>query len=206
MDEISDLVAPHYVEMQASPERVRSILRRHGRPHEPADVTDMITRLVGPNGLRPDLRQGHYVQNMLSLAMEMLPFFYGRVWRLLDFGQPLLLTSDEPVAVSRSEDSGGIAQSRAIWFPLDRQHALALTRTGIESIVPSKQTRANQINSIVATQAHRWIFHHPADDPLAQLEIGPRMMVVDEVVDVKVEGDTIRELHRLVDRPVTTQE
>jgi hypothetical protein len=206
MDEVAELVAPYYVEMHASPERIRGILRRQGRPHGPTDVDNMIARLVGPDGLRPVLRQGHYVQNMLELAMNLLPLLYQRVWRLLDFREPMLLTSDEPVAVRRSGDAGGIADSRAIWFPLDRQHALAFTQGGIEGIVPSARTRANQINSIIANQAHRWIFHHPDDNPLAGLEIGPRMTLVEEVVDVKADGDTIRELVRLVERPVERAE
>lgn len=207
MDEVANLVAPHFVELHASPERVRAMLRRSGRPHKPTDVDNIIAWLTGPEGPRPVLRQGHYVQNMLQLAMEIMPHLFQRVWRLLDFGEPMLLTSDEPVAIDQSQDdAGGIANSRAIWIPLDRQHALAFTRTGTEQIVPSKRTRANQINSIIASQAHRWIFHHPDDNPLVGLKLGPRTTLADEVVDVIRGGDTIRELHRLVERPVTERE
>jgi len=203
MDEVANLLAPHYVELHATPDRVRAMLRHSGRPHAPRDVDDMITWLTGPNGLRPVLRQGHYVQNMLELAMKLIPLLFQRVWRLLDFGEPMLLISDEPVAIHRlQEGTGGIANSRAIWIPLDRQHALALTRTGTEQTVPSRRVRAEQINSMIASQAHRWIFHHPDDNPLAGLELAPRMVLADEIFDVRRDGDTVREIHRLVRRPV----
>jgi hypothetical protein len=203
LERMVQLSAPHYVELQATPERVRDALRRSGQPHSRADVENMIARLTGPGGPRPVLRKAHYVQNMLRLALEsIMPLVFCRHWRLLDFGQPLLLTGDEPVAVLRPEgETTGIADSRAIWLPLDRQHALALTRTGTEQIVPSGPVRASQVNLIVAAQAERWIFHHPDDRPLAGMEIGPRTRIVDEVVGRRIEGDTVRELHHFVKTP-----
>ena len=211
VDELNTLMVPHFAEMYITPERVRAELRRSGQPYGSTDVENMLARLTRPGLLRPKLRQGHHVQNMLQLALDsIMPLLWQRTWRLLEFGEPMLLTSDEPVAVFRPEDNtagiAGIADSRAIWLPLDRQHALAFTLTGAEQVVPSGPTRARQINSIVATQARRWIFHHPDDNPLAGLELGPRMVVVDEVVGVRREGDTIRELHRLVRRPATHEE
>jgi Protein of unknown function (DUF4238) len=68
MDEVAELVAPYYVEMHASPERIRGILRRQGRPHGPTDVDNMIARLVGPDGLRPVLRQGKHSRPPVCLS------------------------------------------------------------------------------------------------------------------------------------------
>lgn len=211
MDQVSTVMAPHFAEMYVTPERVRTALRRSGQPHGSADVEKTLARLTSPGVIRPILRQGHYVQDMISIAVQaIMPLLWQRTWRLLEFGKPMLLTSDEPVAVLQSDGVttgiSEIADARAIWLPLDRQHALAFTLTGTERVVPSGPTRARKINWIVATQAHRWIFHHPDDNPLIGLELGPRTMVADEVVSVRREGNTIRELHRLVRRPVTQQE
>src|SRR5258708_36106431 len=67
VNELTTLMAPHFVELHATPERVRATLRRLGQPHGPADVKNMIAQLIGPAGLRPVFRQGHYVQEMLRV-------------------------------------------------------------------------------------------------------------------------------------------
>jgi hypothetical protein len=203
VENIANIMAPDFVAMQATPDRVRATLRRSGRPHGDTEVEQMIARLTGPDGPRPVLRQGHYVQYMLQFAIEtVMPSLWSRTWRLLDFGEPALLTSDEPVAILQPGGRpAGPGNSPAIWFPLDRQRALALTTRGEEQVVRSGLTRARQINSIVASQAERWIFYHPDDAHLLDLDLGPRMQLVDEVVSVQQVDDTVRELHRLVKRP-----
>jgi hypothetical protein len=203
LEAIVNLTAPDFVAMQTTPDRVRAALRKSGMPHGDTEVEQMIARLTGPDGPRPVLRQGHYVQYMLQYAIEaVMPSLWGRIWRLLDFGQPVLLTSDEPVAILQPEGKpAGPGNSPAIWLPLDRQRALALTTRGEEQVVKSGLTRARQINSIVASQAERWIFHHPDDAHLLlDLDLGPRMQMVDEVVSVRQVDGTIRERHRIVKR------
>ena len=201
---LAELTAPDYIAMTVTPERVRGLLRQSGRPHADSDVEAMMARLTGPGGPRPVLRQGHYVQFMLGAAMNLLmPVLWSRVWRLLDFGLPCLLTSDEPVVVWRPEGmTVGPANSPAIWFPIDRQHALAFTRQGEEKIVHSGLTRARQINSMVASQAQRWIFHHPDDGHLLDLDIQPQMKLASEVIPVQHGEDVAGEIHRIIRRPV----
>jgi hypothetical protein len=50
------------------------------------------------------------------------------------------------------------------------------------------------VNAQVATQAHRWIVHHPDDRPLEDIVVGPRTAWGDELVSVEEDGRTRREL------------
>jgi hypothetical protein len=204
LEELGNLSARHYVETQATPERVTSFLKERGLPHGDRHVQEFLQRALGPNGPRLVLPQARAVQEMLRFAIEFLmPDIFSRRWRLLEFDEPRLLTSDEPVALWSPEGApAGVRNAPAIWLPLDRTHALGLVRAGAEKIVSGSPTRARIINVAVAEQAERWIFHHPDDDPLAEVALGPRRQLVDEVVDVVQEGDQVRELHRFVKRPV----
>jgi len=104
LEAITNLTAPDFVAVQATPDRVRATTRRSGMPHGDTEVAQMIARLTGPDGPRAVLRQGHYVQYMLQFAIEaVMPSLWSRIWRLLDFGEPVLLTSDEPVAILQPE-------------------------------------------------------------------------------------------------------
>ena len=62
------------------------------------------------------------------------------------------------------------------------------------------------VNGRVATQAHRWIVHHPDDHPLEDLVLGPRTAWGDELVSVEEEGTTQRELYVHRRLPVTADQ
>lgn len=207
-DDMVALSSPLWLRSVATPDRVETWLRKAGKPSDAKAVRDFIARATGPQAPRLVPRQGNYIQHMFEQALDpLLPSIYIRKWRLLDFGEPSLLTSDEPIAFVRPPGGGiGPVLADALWFPLDRTHALAMTRTGSEQVVKSGSTRARMINAIVATQAHRWILHHPDDSPLDGLDLGPRIELVEEILDVQRNDTDVRELRRYVKRPVSPTE
>ena len=71
---------------------------------------------------------------------------------------------------------------------------------GSEGVVDAPLSKAAKINSLVASQAERWIFHHPSDDPLAGLALSARTGLVYETVDLVEGGEVVGELHGLARR------
>ncbi len=202
LDDLARMTAPWFLQRELTPERVRDGLVAAGQPAGPDDVADMLARLTGPDGPKPVLRRGHYVQHAFRNGIEEVgASLFVRSWRLLAFTRPCLLTSDEPVAVP-TLDSRGPANVPALWFPLDRQHALELSLTGSETVVRPPLAKARKINRIVATQAEQWIFHHPLDTPLADLTIGPRHGLVEEVVEQVGQAGLVGQSRRLARRPL----
>ena len=201
-EQLTAFASDQFVSQIATPERVLTYLQSQGEPRSPRDVTRFIDHMLArPPRIVPG--QGNYVEYMLEHANGLAPHILDRRWRLLDFGEPVLLTSDEPVALLRrpGEDVGPM-NARAMWLPLDRTRALAITFSGHEHVVSSGSVRARQINSTVATQAYRWIFHHPADNPLTETVVGPRIHVVQELVSVRPDGDEVTERWKYVKRPI----
>lgn len=204
MDEVATTLAPAWLDIEFSEENIR---RRSAEQDEEVtqDFIDEVRAFVtGPNGPKPVFRQGHYVQQALAHALQLQEHLFKRTWRVLQFDDAALITSDEPVAVFTA--SGGLpagpANALAIWVPLGRQHALAMTLNGTEGFVRSGMTRARQINQLVADQAERWIFCHPEDASLIPPTLGPRLEWRDEVVGSYVDGGELHEQHILVRRPV----
>ena len=204
MDEVAMKLAPAWLDVEFSEENIRR--RSEERDEEVTqDFIDEIRAFVtGPNGPKPAFRQAHYVQQALAHALQLQEHLFMRVWRVLQFDAPALITSDEPVAVLIG--NGGLptgpANARAIWVPLDRQHALAMTLNGTEGFVRSGPTRAHSINQLVADQAERWIICHPEDASFIPPTFGPRLEWRDEVVGSYVVGDELHEQHILIRRSV----
>lgn len=51
-----------------------------------------------------------------------------------------------------------------------------------EKISSAGLVRAQQVNESVARNAHRWIFHHPDDEPLSELALPPIEEIAAETV------------------------
>lgn len=204
MDELARILGPTWLATELSPEMVRDRLILQGEDAGPARVAEVYGQLTGPGGEYPAWRQGNYVQESLRHALAVQQHLFSRTWRVLEFAEPCLITSDEPVAVLAGEGTMpmGVADSLAVWVPLDRQHALAMTLTGTEGRVITGPTRARRINQMVADQAERWIVCHPDDQAWIPDTLGPRMEWRDEVLGACQVGEEIREQHALVPRPV----
>jgi hypothetical protein len=162
--------------------------------------------------------QAFAVQESLRMALEdITPHLFLRSWRLLRFPDNLLLISDSPVGmwtpVPASADcpagqdfSVGVVNASLVCLPLDRRTALAMTtHNGPDKAIDSGRTRARQINMALVHDAERWIYHHPSDHPLDDIEIPEPTVFTDEVVAVRDDADgTRREFHRVTRRPPRT--
>jgi len=143
------------------------------------------------------------VQHAFRNAIEVVgPTLFARRWRLLEFPKPCLLVSDEPVAVPVIAGKGA-ANVPELWFPLDRKHALELSLRGSESRVQAPMSKARKINKLVASQAERWIFHHPVDNPLDGLEVHGRAAFIEEAEDLVENGEVIGQRRRVLRGPIT---
>jgi len=190
-----------------SESQARDWLRERGSATDGRSVRDFVQRVQAMEGMRVVPSNSEAVRQMLQYAIEdVLPHLYRRQWRLLRFERPCLLISDQPVAMwgrpTRDLDRHplGVATADAVWFPVDRCHALALLHSGDEKLCDAPLSRARQINLAVAASAHRWIFHHPADSPFDELELPAPVRLVDEVRGAEVVGNEVREQHWLVKR------
>jgi Protein of unknown function (DUF4238) len=204
MNELANALAPSWLDGEFSEANIRRRLAERGEEGTQDFVNDVRALVTGPNGPRPEWRQGNYVQQSLAVGLQFQEHLFTRTWRVLEFDTPSLITSDQPVAVLAGDGPlpMGPADASAIWVPLDRQHALAMTLTGSEGVVRSGNTRARRINQMVADQAERWIICHPDDIALIPETLGPHTEWRDETVGSYVGGDEVHEQHVLVPRPV----
>lgn len=146
---------------------------------------------------------------MTQLALKFAHEFsqeelFMRTWHLRIFDEPILLTSDAPIAMRSAGPPGtpvpGIRTADAIYWPLDRQHLLAFERT--ESADGTRVTehvppgRAIKANALVASGAERWIVHHPDDDPLRGLVIPERPEMTKETQSLLLPDGSVMEATR----------
>lgn len=202
LEEMVNLQARLYLQPELTDARIRQHLREAGEPssrrHVEAYRNDI---LKGDWSVR--LGQSFMIQQGIRMAYEMaMPEILRRTWCVRTFDDPVLLTSDEPVALwSPGPFVPGIGTAETYWWPLDRRHLLSMsTREGEEAVQPAPVARARKVNQLVAQQAHRWIFHHPEDEGLAGAVLPPRERYVQETVDVTVTPTSVRELMQVVRR------
>jgi hypothetical protein len=208
ISELATLMAKEELRPRLTTERLRVQLRKDGRPNEDAAVQAWREELMTSNW-KVVPSQSAAVQQMGLLALNVIhpDLYFRRRVRLLRFEEPALLLSDEPVAlwVRRDRDLDvhplGIATADAVYMPIDRRHAIALVLSGDEGIIDASPRRAEIINRLVASGAHRWIFQHPDDRPIqvGDLQERPRWGV--ETLGVVAEGDRIRVQKRIVRQP-----
>lgn len=202
MEEHVNVQARMYMEPELTVERLRERLRQLGEPSGPLEVEAYRKEILeGDWSVR--LGQSFMIQQGIRAAYETaLPELLRRAWRLRVFEQPVLLTSDEPVALwSPGPYVPEIATADIYWWPIDRRHLLSMsTRRVDEAVTAAPLSRARQVNQLVAQQADRWIYHHPEDDGLGDAVLPPRERFVQETVDVTVTPTEVRELVHVVRR------
>ncbi|MFI9452458.1 DUF4238 domain-containing protein [Amycolatopsis sp. NPDC052450] len=207
------LAAQQHIEMELTnnPEQIPRWLKSRGEAHDDAAVRAFRDRLEGEGFPKVKPSQPFAVQESLRMAMiDFHPRLFLRPWRMFHFDADCLVTSDNPVGtwspqLPEEQPIVDGLNATMIVMPLNRRTALALMKNGADqaAMLPATSTRAKQINLAVMSEASKWIFHHPGDRPLDSVDIPPRTAFVDEVVGVRAPGDgTVRELHRIVKRPV----
>ncbi len=100
---------------------------------------------------------------------------YARHWHLTFFTRKSLVTSDSPVVLRPmlrypTGTSVAVGDAAEVQVPLDRRAALSMRAAGRgDQLVPGSAKIAVDLNQAVASNARRFLFHHPDDDPLAGL-------------------------------------
>lgn len=116
-----------------------------------------------------------------------------------------VLTSDEPVCWwSPGDGPVGYATARVVWLPLSprlivqfREPTFDMAAHGLPD-VRSGEARDELVafvNRVVASQAERWIVHHPDDAPIVDMVLPAREVWGDELVAVREDVTTRRELY-----------
>lgn len=204
LNELFDHSVQRNEEAFATDERIANYLADNGKPIRPQDIQGFRERALGPDGPRPVLSNSRSIQAAAQYAIETTqPELFMRPWHLRVFDDPILLTSDAPVALRRAGPPGtpmpGVANADAIYWPVGRHHLLSFERrTPQGDRIPDKVTlnadpaRGRLANRLIAGQAERWIFHHPADRPLEGLNLPERPELVEETVQVIESANEIR--------------
>lgn len=196
-------------------DRVRSWLADRGQPSGPADVAAFVDGLASrfPRVLPP---QAVLVQESLKMALgnpETGDLGLGRYLadKKVDLVRTVrspVLTGDEPVCWwSPGDEPIGYATAQVVWVPLSPRLILqfrAPTFDMVEHGLPDTASPdghdqlVSVVNRLIASQAERWIIHHPDDAPLRGMDLPRREVWGDEVVAVLEDERSRREfrIHR----------
>ncbi len=196
---------------------IRDWLSDRGDPATDADVAAFREGLLGANRPRLVPSQEVAIREGLSLALGALGERLASMeWSVIDAVAASVLTSDEPVCWwSPGNGPIGHATARVVWIPVNRKRILQLRDRTVEAAslgLPDQESEGGAdemvsfVNGLVATQATRWIVHHPDDSPLEGVTVGPRTAWADELVAVEETQAERREVwvHRRL--PVQPQE
>lgn len=195
------------VKANTTDERLGAFLASKGRPTRPADIVEFRASLFGSDGPKLVVPGSRGVQAAIHLAVEEgIPELLSRSWHLRVFDEPVLLTSDAPIAMRSVSSPGDLAPALktadAIYWPLDRHHVLSFERSvGKPKDKLTRDApigRAAKINASVAAEAERWIFHHPEDRPAGLEDIGalpPHPELVFDTVELPGDRRVMRARH-----------
>lgn len=180
--------------------RLREALRESGEPFDDVSVTkEWIDLFRDPLTLEVQVNAHlHHIARILPRVTEGL---LDRWWLLTTFQRKGLATSDHPVFVVPNEQhralglGTGIENADVIHVPLTRRHSLALAlrstlpselaRRRDDGQVPGSSATALYSNSCTVNSARQALFHHPADTPLAGLQLPqPRTREIGSLGDV----------------------
>jgi Protein of unknown function (DUF4238) len=181
----------------ATPSEVQRIARARGEEmtdEEAADLAEFgnsgeFTVEVGrPSNL--------HLGSILKSAQAVAGLLEARSWRLIEFADPVLVTSDEPLGfigddLRKLGSGGGLIGAREIVFPLDPRHALQMVRPDFSAAQGrgiGTLPQAAIFNLHVAFAAHRFIVRHPGTDPLRGAVLpkkAPPVFVVNGVVGME---------------------
>lgn len=167
----------------ATPESLRNYVKKRGRTITDEEIADVAKYArLGQYDLMEKRSATLHLDILVQQAIDLIPYISARTWIVLEFGAPLLLTSDEPVAnvgldIDQPGDAQGIAGSPELVFPIDPFRALVMIRPDVPA--PSGRFRTDSrsaeiVNRHVAFNATRFIIRRPGTDPLAGLTL-PKM-------------------------------
>jgi hypothetical protein len=190
---IATVAARRFVHSNIAEDRVRAYLKEtHGDPTD-AEVEAFAeeARTMDFEMIPSDV---HALQESMRFAIEhFLPHLLERSPQILRFETPALMTSDRGVGLwgpdAPHPRSVEAATARAVFIPLDRYTALALTRRKGFSDTYVKNFWARHINLSVSDRATSWLYHHPDDDPLKAMDLLPPRRLVSAPTGSRIRED-----------------
>lgn len=168
---------------------IREALEADGVPRTDEEIEEAWRSMTEFDEWNVELPPAHHLQSSFGMLEECTAVLrYGYHWSVARWDRRTLLTSDHPVVLVRGPDhqewSGvGLKTAGSVLMPLDRHTAVVLTNRGDlggrghgdatdGAALRGTFAMARSINSAVAGQARRFVFHHPDDDLDDQL--GPQ--------------------------------
>jgi hypothetical protein len=155
-----------------------------------ADIAEFATS--GDYTLEIERQSNLHLGIAFPAVFEIVRFFERRHWRVLEFDEPCLITSDEPVALvgdpHRPGGGGGLPYVREIVVPIDPRRALVMVRPDLGAEDRrhwAGPAQAKIINEHVAFSAHRFIVRTPGTNPLAGIKLpekAPPVFVVGDFI------------------------
>lgn len=194
-------------------EKARAALARQGKPSTAEDAAAFVEDLACSRFPRILPPQPVLVQESLKMALGdpetddrgLAQYLVGKKIEAVVPKSATALTSDEPVCWwSPGDGPVGYATARVVWLPLSPQlivqfrdptfdmaaHGLPDLRVG-----EAHDELVAFVNRAVASQAERWIVHHPDDAPIVGMVLPVREVWGDELVAVREDATTRRELY-----------
>lgn len=156
----------------------KGLREKTGQEPSDADVESTVGFLSDASNFEMVPGQNNAIKQMLRMLEGTTRVVMSRTWLLIRVKEALL-TSDCPVVFHvRPENATfgvGLAVADEITLPLDRHHALMITREPLraEGVYESVAGTAERLNRMTAAHAHRWVIHHPEDNPLEGIELPP---------------------------------
>lgn len=166
--------------------RLRQALAAEGMPTDDDTVNAAwVSFFTDP--VRAQVHANHHVHHIAELLPHITESLLGRSWLLTAFLRKTLATSDHPVHVVENPElkkmgmGTGIDNAEVIHVPLTRRLSLAMYQPAAippqlaalrqDSALRGVAATALYSNSCVVNSARRFLFHHPADTPLAGFDL-----------------------------------
>lgn len=194
-------------------EKARASLARQGKPSTAADVAAFVEGLGTSKFPRVVPPQAVLVQESLKMALGdpetddrgLAQYLMGKKIEVIVPKSATVLTSDEPVCWwSPGDVPVGYATARVVWLPLSprlivqfREQTFDMAAHGLPDLRSgeARDELVTFVNRVVASQAERWIVHHPDDTPIVDMVLPAREVWGDELVAVREDVTTRRELY-----------
>ncbi|MEU3691938.1 DUF4238 domain-containing protein [Streptomyces narbonensis] len=177
-DEIADLILKMQVAIGGKPQAREALEKAEGREVTDEEVEDWWEEMTDFDSYHVTQHPNSHLRLMSNLIPRTARHFFSLPWGLIRFSRKALITADDPVVLNPRDGASpyegvGLATAESFLVPLDRRVALVINNTLDVDDYEIEPTAfmANQINQMVALNAHRAIFHHPDDRPLDRLVI-----------------------------------
>jgi hypothetical protein len=143
-----------------------------GRDMPDDEVERIVAFARDPSRYRIEVPPEHHLQTLVSMLPQVTELVAARRWLLFRMPTPLL-TSDSPVSIwSRGGRPSGFGNADELAWAIDRNHALIMVRVDLaETKAAGSLDEARELNFRTASNARRFVIHHPDDAPLDGVQL-----------------------------------